>query len=122
MFPVNNENKVDADLSCIFQKSVLIRFINGSQGHRDSLMHAFSCSSTEVNKAVTKVRTTGDRLPLIMICRFCYPSLELLLFYGKKAKLIKVAQANRPFSYSTKEPGSCDILIQFYSQGSIELR
>ena len=29
---------------------------------------------------------------------------------------------NRPFSYSTKEPGSSDIFIQFYSQGSIELR
>ena len=29
---------------------------------------------------------------------------------------------NRPFSYSTKEPGSSDIFIQFYSQGSIEWR
>ena len=29
---------------------------------------------------------------------------------------------NRPFSYSTKEPGSSDIFIQFYVQGSIEWR
>ena len=28
---------------------------------------------------------------------------------------------NRPFNYSTKEPGSSDIFIQFYTQGSIEL-
>ena len=30
--------------------------------------------------------------------------------------------SNRPFSYSTKEPGSSDILIHFYTQGSIEWR
>ena len=29
---------------------------------------------------------------------------------------------NRPFSYSTKEPGSSDIFIQFYTPGSIEWR
>ena len=29
---------------------------------------------------------------------------------------------NRPFSYSTKEPGSSDIFIQFHTQGSIEWR
>ena len=29
---------------------------------------------------------------------------------------------NRPFSYSTKEPGSSDIFIQFYTRGSIEWR
>ena len=27
---------------------------------------------------------------------------------------------NRPFSYSTKEPGSSDIFIQFHTRGSIE--
>ena len=31
-------------------------------------------------------------------------------------------QGNRPFSYSTKEPGSSDIFIQFYTRGSIEWR
>ena len=30
--------------------------------------------------------------------------------------------SNRPFSYSTKEPGSSVIFIQFYTQGSIEWR
>ena len=54
-------------------------------------MHEFSSSSTKVNKAVTKVITIGNRLPLIMIGRFCYPSLQLLLFYEKKAKLMIVA-------------------------------
>ena len=34
--PVKNENKLDADLSCIFQKYVLICFTNGSQGHENS--------------------------------------------------------------------------------------
>ena len=29
---------------------------------------------------------------------------------------------NRPFSYSTKEPGSSDIFIQFSTRGSIEWR
>ena len=29
---------------------------------------------------------------------------------------------NRPFSYSTKEPGSSDIFIQFYTRGSTEWR
>ena len=29
---------------------------------------------------------------------------------------------NRPFSYSTKEPGSSDIFIQLFSRGSIEWR
>ena len=29
---------------------------------------------------------------------------------------------NRPFSYSTKEPGSSVIFIQFYTRGSIEWR
>ena len=31
-----------------------------------------------------------------------------------------VVNRNRPFSYSTKEPGSSDIFIQFYTRGSIE--
>ena len=35
---------------------------------------------------------------------------------------IFVSAANRPFSYSTKEPGSSDIFIQFYTRGSIEWR
>ena len=35
----------------------------------------------------------------------------------------KVSQVdNRPFSYSTKEPGSSDIFIHFDAQGSIEWR
>ena len=29
---------------------------------------------------------------------------------------------NRPFSYSTKEPGSSDIFVQFYTRGSTEWR
>ena len=29
---------------------------------------------------------------------------------------------NRPFSYSTKEPGSSDIFTHFYERGSIEWR
>ena len=32
------------------------------------------------------------------------------------------AYSNRPSSYSTKEPGSSDIFIQFYTRGSIEWR
>ena len=36
--------------------------------------------------------------------------------------LITAVPRNRPFSYSTKEPGSSDIFIQFYTRGSIEWR
>ena len=43
---------------------MLIRVIQRSQGHRDSLIHEFSSGVNKVNKAVAKVRTTGDRLPL----------------------------------------------------------
>ena len=31
-------------------------------------------------------------------------------------------ESNRPFSYSTKEPGSSVIFIHFYTRGSIEWR
>ena len=42
----------------------------------------------------------------------------------KKRKCIKCMKVprNRPFSYSTKEPGSSDIFIHFYTRGSIEWR
>ena len=43
---------------------MLIRFIQRNQGHRDSVMHEFHPNVNKVNKAVTEVRTTGDRLPL----------------------------------------------------------
>ena len=43
---------------------MLIRFIQRNQGHKDSMMHEFSSSVNKVNKAVAKVRTIGDRLPL----------------------------------------------------------
>ena len=43
---------------------MLIRLIQRNQGHRDSMMHEFSSSVNKVNKAVAKVRTIGDRLPL----------------------------------------------------------
>ena len=36
--------------------------------------------------------------------------------------LLPNAVGNRPFSYSTKEPGSSVIFIQFYTRGSIEWR
>ena len=32
------------------------------------------------------------------------------------------SRSNRPFSYSTKESGSSDIFIHFYTRGSIEWR
>ena len=48
---------------------MLIRFIQRNQGHKDSMMHEFSSSVNKVNKAVAKVRTIGDRLPLRMFRR-----------------------------------------------------
>ena len=45
---------------------MLIRFIQRNQGHRDSVMHEFHSNVNKVNKAVAKVRTIGDRLPLIV--------------------------------------------------------
>ena len=38
------------------------------------------------------------------------------------AKRSIVERRNRPFSYSTKEPGSSDIFIHFYTRCSIEWR
>ena len=59
-----NENKLYKDLYCTPEREVLIRFIQRNQGHKDSMMHEFSSSVNKVNKAVAKVRTIGDRLPL----------------------------------------------------------
>ena len=59
-----NENKLYKDLYCTLEREVLIRFIQRNQGHTDSMMHEFSSSVNKVNKAVAKVRTIGDRLPL----------------------------------------------------------
>ena len=62
--PLKNENKLDEDFYCTLNKFVLIRFIQRNQGHRDSVMHEFHSNVNKVNKAVAKVRTIGDRLPL----------------------------------------------------------
>ena len=62
--PSKNESKRDKDFYCTLHKYVLIRFIQRNQGHRDSVMHEFHCNVNKVNKAVAKVRTIGDRLPL----------------------------------------------------------
>ena len=59
-----NENKLYKDLYCTLEREVLIRFIQRNQGHKDSMMHEFSSSVNKVNKAVAKVRTIVDRLPL----------------------------------------------------------
>ena len=45
---------------------MLIRFIQGNQGHRDSVMHEFHSNVNKVNKTVAEVRTIGDRLPLTL--------------------------------------------------------
>ena len=62
--PLKNENKLDEDFYCTLHKFVLIRFIQRHQGHRDSVVHQFHSNVNKVNKAVAKVRTIGDRLPL----------------------------------------------------------
>ena len=62
--PSKNESKRDKDFYCTLHKFVLIRFIQRNQGHRDSVMHEFHSNINKVNKAVAKVRTIGDRLPL----------------------------------------------------------
>ena len=62
--PLKNENKLDKDFYCTLHKFVLIRIIRRNQGHRDSVMHEFHSNVNKVNKAVAKVRTIGDRLPL----------------------------------------------------------
>ena len=54
-----NENEIDKDLFCIFQEFVHICFIQRNLGHKDSVMHEFSSSENEVNKAVAKVREIG---------------------------------------------------------------
>ena len=47
----------------------------------------------------------------------CHRAIKKLIRTSKDSKC-----DNRPFSYSTKEPGSSDIFIQFYTRGSIEWR
>ena len=60
-----SDNNINKDLYCTFQKFVLIRFIQRNQGHRDSVIHEFSAVvKYKVTIAVTKVRTTGEGLPL----------------------------------------------------------
>ena len=73
-----NENKLYKDLYCTLEREVLIRFIQRNQGHKDSMMHEFSSSVNKVNKAVAKVRTIGDRLPLKADC----PLLFSIFFRG----------------------------------------
>ena len=46
---------------------MLIRFILRNQGHRDAVMHEFHSNVNKVHKAIAKVTTIGDRLPLIML-------------------------------------------------------
>ena len=62
--PSKNKNKRNKDFYCTLHKFVLIRFIQRNQRHRDSVMHEFHSNVNKVNKAVAKVRTIGDRLPL----------------------------------------------------------
>ena len=56
--------------------------------------------------------------PLFML-RLCPVSVATV-----EKLLIQLSQFlhNRPFSYSTKEPGSGDIFIHFYTRSSIEWR
>ena len=65
--PSKNENKLDKDRYCTLLKVVLMCFIQRNQGHRDSVKHEFSSYVNKVNKTVAKVRTIGDRLPLIYL-------------------------------------------------------
>ena len=62
--PSKNDHKLDKDLFSTLHKFELIRFIQRNKGHRDSVVHEFSSSVNKVNKAVAKLRTIGDRLPL----------------------------------------------------------
>ena len=52
---------------------------------------------------------------------------RLSMYISRKQALticnaVILSNFNRPFSYSTKEPGSSGIFIQFYRRGSIEWR
>ena len=49
-------------------------------------------------------------------------SLQRLNFILSVKSRLQRSRLNRPFSYSTKEPGSSVIFIQFYTRGSIEWR
>ena len=60
------KNNSDKHLYCVFQKFVLVHFIERNQDHIDSMMHEYSPSVNIDNKAVTMVRPTGDRLLLII--------------------------------------------------------
>ena len=61
---------------------MLIRFIQRNQGRRDSVMHEFHSNVNKVNKAVAKVRTIGDRLPLTMH----KTNIEFILATGETQK------------------------------------
>ena len=49
---------------------MVICLIKRNQGFSDSVMYEFNSSVNKVNNALPKVRTIGDRLPLISIMRF----------------------------------------------------
>ena len=66
-------------------------------------------------------------LPLVLDFDVLIPGdfNEMSVFRGceKRQSISKQAGCyNRPFSYSTKESGSSDIFIHFYTRGSIEWR
>ena len=70
-----------------------------------------------------------ERCVLVLFVRFRFAkSMNSNMFRRSLNFLLKgISQhfrmdENGPFSYSTKEPGSSDIFIQFYTRGSIEWR
>ena len=53
--------------------------------------------------------------------QLCYPCNRNLSFFKLK-QVLNCKVHDRPFSYSTKEPGSSVIFMHFYTRDSIEWR
>ena len=70
----------------------------------------------EVDKMDRKTRK------ILTINKEFHPKSDIDRLYvpRKKGGRGMISCKNRLFSYSTKEPGSSDIFIQFYTRGSIE--
>ena len=108
--PLKNENKLDEDFYCTLHKFVLIRFIHRNQGHRDSVMHEFHSNVNKVNKAVAKVRTIGDRLPLSFI-DFWHQTKSLLK--SEEFDLLGVTHGVTKVYLPLRKKATCSIRMSF---------
>ena len=94
--------------------------------HRDkqstTRQYEFHFTSIQRKSSVTYFavrKTTQHKLPQLKLGSPIY-AIGPPVVYRRKTQVSLWGLCNRTFSYSTKEPGSSEIFIQFYTRGSTE--